>query len=50
VEAVGQHVDQEPADELVRGEPHHASPVAGLDAVYGRPVELTPGIPNPPEV
>ena len=33
VKAVGQHVDQEPADELVRGEPHHLLPVAGLDAV-----------------
>ena len=33
VKAVGQHVDQEPADELVRGEPHDLLPVAGLDAV-----------------
>jgi hypothetical protein len=33
VEAVGQDVDQEAADELVRGEPHHPLPVAGLDPV-----------------
>ena len=33
VKAVGQHVDQEPADELVGGQPHDLLPVAGLDAV-----------------
>jgi hypothetical protein len=33
VEAVGQDVDQEPADELVGAEPHDPLPVAGLDPV-----------------
>jgi hypothetical protein len=36
VEAVGQDVDQEPADELVGGEPHDPLPVAGLVAVPSR--------------
>ena len=33
VEPVGQDVDQEPADELVRGEAHHLLPGALLDAI-----------------
>jgi len=44
VKAVGQHVDQEPSDELVRREPHDLLPVAGLDAVVlpGRPPSRRP--------
>jgi hypothetical protein len=33
VEAIRQDVDQEPADELGRGQPHDLLPVAGFDAV-----------------
>ena len=33
VEAAGQHVDEEPADELVGREHHHLEPIAAFDPV-----------------
>ena len=44
VEAVGQDMDQEPADELVGGEAHHLLPVTVLDAVVLPAKRYGPGL------